>query len=253
MPFSVEEPWYPVVVQQRAFVPIEEFNEMKDRLHVLQVENSEVTDLLHKAQFDNRRLEEKAHFAIKELETKQKDFNDRAHYCYKVKLNEEAVVSKCKDLQSSLRDADKSILLWQKKWKESSAHQKEMEKKHELEIEKWKKKLRNRDQELQLVQAKQKECSEDLEKNEKPLEEARAEIGELKIRAKVKKPRSEAVHGNVDEEVFYKHIDALTEALAQRDDLIRGLVERPKHPDTVALLEEVKIQSSKLKDLKIQD
>ena len=85
------------------------------------------------------------------------------------------------------------------------------------------------------------------------MQEARAEIEDLKIQAGVKRSKNMTDQEGIQDEAFLLHIESLSEALSQRDDLIRGLIERPKHPDTVALFEKIKIQSSKLKDLRIQD
>ena len=72
------------------------------------------------------------------------------------------------------------------------------------------------------------------------LNEARGQIEELKELAGLKKSRLAEVFGEDDESYYRDHINKMDEVIYQRNLLIRRLTESPGHPDTLALLEEVR-------------
>jgi hypothetical protein len=72
------------------------------------------------------------------------------------------------------------------------------------------------------------------------LHEARGQIEELKVLAGLKKSRLEEVFREDDGNYYREHINELDGIIHKRNLLIRHLTESPDHPDTVALLDEVR-------------
>ena len=72
------------------------------------------------------------------------------------------------------------------------------------------------------------------------LDKAQEQIEELKVLAGLKKSRLEEVFGEDDGDYYIEHIKELDGIIHKRNLLIRRLTESPDHPDTVALLAEVR-------------
>ena len=72
------------------------------------------------------------------------------------------------------------------------------------------------------------------------LNEAQEQIEELKVLAGLKKSRLEEVFGVDNGNYYREHINELDGVIHKRNLLIQHLTESPDHPDTVALLAEVR-------------
>jgi hypothetical protein len=72
------------------------------------------------------------------------------------------------------------------------------------------------------------------------LDKAQEQIEELKVLAGLKKSKLEEVFGEDDGNYYREHLNKLDGVIHKRNLLIRRLIESPDHPDTVALLAEVR-------------
>ena len=136
-------------------------------------------------------------------------------------------------------------------WKEAVKNLKEWKVKMNEENEKLKEKVKDQSGELKQAHEQRRSHRADLEKCQRQLKEAQAEIEELKIQAGVKRSKPIADQEEGRDEAFLLHIESLSEALNKRDSLIKDMVQRPHHPDTKTQFEEVKRCSEKLKDLEL--
>ena len=216
------------------------------------MENSDLSSRLHEALYLNKGLEYKARDATNLLAEKEKDYVERAQHYWKINLNMEASTSEHKRTKNLLAAANDRLARWREKWYDSSASRKKKEDEMKAENEELKKKLKIQD-ELLKAHAQRRSYREDLEKSQKQLDDAKEELEELRVRAGVKKSKVGSTYKEDNDEVLLMHMDSLSEALDKRDVLISGLIERPDHPSTKALFEEVKRHNEKLKDLKFQD
>ncbi|KAI5426344.1 hypothetical protein KIW84_031955 [Lathyrus oleraceus] len=126
---------------------------------------------------------------------------------------------------------------WQERWDAFSTSRKEKEEEMVTELtgqmEKLKTLLKEKNNELLCVRSTNGYITDQLN-------EAQGQIEELKVLAGLKKSRLEELFGEDDGNYYREHINELDGVIHQRNLLIRRLIEFPDHPDTIALLAEVR-------------
>jgi hypothetical protein len=134
-------------------------------------------------------------------------------------------------------DAQGKLAGWQERWDAFSTSRKAKEEETVAEltgqIEKLTTLLKGKNNELLCARSTNGYITDQLH-------EARGQIEELKVLAGLKKSRLEEVFGEDDGNYYREHINELDGIIHKRNLLIRHLTESPDHPDTVALLDEVR-------------
>jgi DNA repair exonuclease SbcCD ATPase subunit len=156
------------------------------------------------------------------------------------KKTDEALRSSSSELRrvkQQLVDAHGKLAGWQEQWDafSTSRKAKEVDTVAELtgQIEKLTTLLKGKNNELLCARSTNGYITDQLH-------EARGQIEELKVLAGLKKSRLEEVFGEDDGNYYREHINELDGIIHKRNLLIRHLTESPDHPDTVALLDEVR-------------
>jgi hypothetical protein len=237
LPFPMEEPLYPPTPAQSTVVSREEYDRLKKAMEKLQIENSELNVKLqdyvhqfHEAEYQKAeavRLREEAEGKL----AVEVDF---------FRKTDKALGSSSSELwrvKQQLMDAHGKLAGWQERWDAFSTSRKAKEEEMVTELtgqmEKLKTLLKEKNHELLCARSTNGYITDQLN-------EARGQIEELKELAGLKKSRLVEVFGEDDENYYREHINKMDEVIYQRNLLIRRLTESPGHPDTLALLEEVR-------------
>jgi chromosome segregation ATPase len=235
--FPIEKPLYPPTLEQSATVSREEYDKLKNTMEGLQVENSELREKLQDYVHQFRKSEYQKEEAVRSQEEAERKFAVEVDFFRKTDEALRSSGSELRRVKQRLTDAHGKLAGWQEQWDAFSTSRKAKEEETVAEltgqIEKLKTLLKEKNHELLCTRSTKGYITDQLNK-------AQGYIEELKTLASSKKSRLEEVFGKDDGSYYREHINELDGIIHKRNLLIRRLTESPDHPDTVALLDEVR-------------
>jgi hypothetical protein len=237
LPFPIEEPLYSPTLEQSATVSREEYDKLKNTTEGLQIENSELREKLQDCMHRFHESEYQKEEAVKLQEEAERKFAVEVNFFRKTDEALRSSSSELRRVKQQLMDARGKLAGWQERWDAFSTSRKTKEEETVAEltgqIEKLKTLLKGKNHELLCTRSTNGYITDQLN-------EAQGYIEELKTLASLKKSRLEEVFGEDDGNYYREHINELDRIIRKRNLLIRRLTESPEHPDTVALLDEVR-------------
>ncbi|KAI5427851.1 hypothetical protein KIW84_033036 [Lathyrus oleraceus] len=235
--FPIEETLYPPKPEQSTTVSREEYDKLKNAMEELQTEKSELSVKLQDCMHQFHEAEYQKGEAVRLQEEAERKLAVEVDFFRKT---EEALGSSSSELRrvkQQLTDALGKLAGWQEQWDTFSASRKVKEDEMVAELtgqmEKLKILLKEKNNELLCAGSTNGYMTDQLNK-------AQRQIEELKVLAGLKKSKLEEVFGEDDGNYYREHINKLDGVIHKRNLLIRCLTESPDHPDTVALLAEMR-------------
>jgi hypothetical protein len=237
LPFPIEEPLYPPTPEQSTMVSREEYDKLKSAMEGLQTKNSELSEKLQDCMHQFQEAEYQKGEAVRVQKEAERKFAVEADFFRKTDEALRSSSSELRRVKQQLVDAHGKLAGWQEQWDAFSTSRKAKEEETVAEltgqIEKLTTLLKGKNNELLCARSTNGYITDQLN-------EARGQIEELKVLAGLKKSRLEEVFGEDDGSYYREHINELDGIIHKRNLLIRHLTESLDHPDTVALLDEVR-------------
>ncbi|KAI5434666.1 hypothetical protein KIW84_021481 [Lathyrus oleraceus] len=237
LPFPIEEPLYPPTPEQSTMVSREEYDKLKNAMEELQTKNSELSVKLQDCMHQFHEAEYQKGEAVRLQEEAERKLVMEVDFFRKTDKALGSSSSELRRVKQQLIDVHGKLVGWQEQWDAFSASRKakeeEMVAQLTVQMEKLKTLLKEKNNELLCARSTNGYITDQLNK-------AQEQIEELKVLAGLKKSRLEEVFGEDDGNYYREHIKELDGVIHKRNLLIRCLTESPDHPDTVALLAEVR-------------
>ncbi|KAI5420327.1 hypothetical protein KIW84_044204 [Lathyrus oleraceus] len=209
LPFPIEEPLYPPTPEQSTMVSREEYDKLKNAMEELQTKNSELSVKLQGCMYQFHEAEYQKREVVRLQEEAERKLVVEVDFFRKTDEALRSSSSELRRVKQQLTAALGKLAGWQKQWDTFSASRK----------------------------VKEEEMVAELTDQ---FHKAQGQIEEFKVLAGLKKSRLEEVFGEDDGNYYREHINELDGVIHRRNLLIRRLTESPDHPDTVALLDEVR-------------
>jgi hypothetical protein len=237
LPFPIEETLYPPTPDQSTMVNREEYDKLKNAMEELQSENSELSVKLQDCMHQFHEAEYQKREAVRLQGEAERKLVVEVDFFRKTDEALRSSSSELRRVKQQLADAHGKLAGWQEQWDTFLASRKAKEEETVVQLtgqmEKLKILLREKNHELLCARSTNGYITDQFNK-------AQGQIEELKVLAGLKKSRLEEVFREDDGNYYREHINELDGVIHKRNLLIRRLTESPDHPDTVALLAEVR-------------